>query len=283
MEAPAGVARRAEGAEGPPAASAPAGEPGAAGALTGRAERERRAYDEEHVFEHSHGWHVRFRHVFESPNTRAQEQVFQDVIRSAAAGGRVLELGCGDGDNAERLLALGARSVVGIDVSETLVARARERQAPGRLEFLCQDAMGPIDGRFDLVVGRAILHHLDYRMLLTRLRAENLAPGGTMVFLEPLGGNPLIRLFHWLAPRAHTPDERSFLAGDLRWLRRSFAGAEIVPFNYLSLPLGLVSSLVLRSADNPLLRLADRCDRWLARRARWLAPQFRQAVVVIHG
>jgi SAM-dependent methyltransferase len=248
-----------------------------------RAEREKRAYDEEHVFERSHGWHVRFRHVFECPNTRAHELLFHEAIRRSAAGGRVLELGCGGGANAEEMLKLGAVRVVGIDVSETLIARARERAVPGRLEFLCQDATESMDGRFDLVFGRAVLHHLDYRGLLQRLHATNLAPGGAMVFLEPLGGNPLIRVFHWLAPSAHTKDERSFLAEDLRWLETSFRGVEIVPFNYLSLPLGLVSSLLFRSADNLIMRVADRLDRWLARRARWLAPQFRQAVVIIRG
>jgi SAM-dependent methyltransferase len=248
-----------------------------------RAEREKRAYDEEQVFERSHRWHARFLHVFECPNTRAHEALFEDTVRRAIPGARVLELGCADGAYAEQLLAQGARSVHGIDVSETAVARARERAVPERLSFSCADATVPIEGRYELIVGRAILHHLDYRELLRRFYEQNLAPGGAMVFVEPLGGNLLIRLFHWVAPRAHTPDERSFLAGDLRWLRATFPAVEIVPFNYLSLPLGLVSSLLFRGADNPMTRVADRCDRWLARRAHWLSPQFRQAVVIIRG
>ncbi len=248
-----------------------------------RAEREKRAYDEDGVFASSHAWHLRFRHVFECPNTRVHEQLFGEIVRRASAGGRVLEIGCGDGATAEGLLRLGARSVRGIDVSATLISRARERQLPGRLEFLERDATQPIDGSYELVVGRAILHHLDYRTALSRLYQTNLAPGGTMAFLEPLGGNPLVRLFHWLAPSAHTEDERSFLRGDLRWLRSSFARVEIVPYNFLSLPCGLLSSLLLASADNGLMRLADRFDRWLARRARWLTPQFRQAIVVIRS
>jgi len=246
-----------------------------------RAEREKHAYDEEDVFETSHAWHVRFRHVFECPNTRAHEELFAETVRRAAAGGRVLELGCADGRGAAQILELGARSVRGVDISAKLVAQARERELPGRLEFLERDAAEPIDGTYDLVLGRAILHHLDYRGALTRLYETNLAPGGTMAFMEPLGGNPLIRLFHWIAPGAHTADERSFLADDLRWLATRFEHVEIVPFNYLSLPCGLASSLVFSRADNLLMRLADRFDRWLARRAPWLAPQFRQAILII--
>jgi SAM-dependent methyltransferase len=248
-----------------------------------RAQREQRAYDEEGVFESSHGWHVRFRHVFECPNTRAHEQLFDEIVRGAAAGGRVLELGCADGASALEILKLGARSVRGVDISEKLVARARVLELPGRLEFLQRDATEPIDGSYELVLGRAILHHLDYRVVLTRLFETNLAPGGTMVFMEPLGGNPLIRLFHWIAPSAHTADERSFLRDDLRWLEASFGRTEIVPFNLLSLPCGLLSSLLFRRPDNVLMRLADRFDRWLARRAPGLAPQFRQAIVVIRS
>jgi SAM-dependent methyltransferase len=246
-----------------------------------RAEREKRAYDEEDVFAASHGWHVRFRHVFECPNTQGHERLIDAIIERAAAGRRVLELGCADGANAEALVRAGARSVRGVDISEKSIARAARRARPGQLEFEQRDATEPIDGTYDLVLGRAILHHLDYRVVLKRLYETNLAPGGTMLFMEPLGGNPLIRLFHWIAPAAHTADERSFMKDDLRWLGASFARSEIVPFNYLSLPLGLASSLLFRRADNPLLRFSDRIDRWLARRAPWLAPQFRQAILVI--
>jgi len=248
-----------------------------------RAEREKRAYDEERVFESSHGWHVRFRHVFECPNTLAHERLFQETVRRAAAGGRVLELGCGDGASAQEILKLGAARVRGVDISETLIARAREREVPGRLDFLRRDATEPIDGTYELIVGRAVLHHLDYREVVKRLHAANLAPGGTMLFIEPLGGNPLIRIFHWMAPGAHTADERSFERDDLRWFETTFDRAEIVPFNYLSLPAGLLSSLLFRSADNMLTRLADRFDRWLAVRVLWLAPQFRQAVLIIRN
>jgi SAM-dependent methyltransferase len=248
-----------------------------------RAEREQHAYDEARVFECSHRWHARFPHVFDCPNTLAHERLFQETIRRAATGGRVLELGCGDGTSAHGMLGLGAASVRGVDISEILIARARERAIPGRLEFERRDASEPIDGTYELIVGRAVLHHLDYRQALGRLHASNLAPGGTMLFMEPLAGNPLIRVFHRLAPGAHTEDERSFERDDLVWFERTFAGIGIFPFNWLSLPAGIVSSLVFRRADNALTRLADLADRWLAKRARWLVPQFRQAVLVIRG
>ena len=100
-----------------------------------RADREKAAYDEGKVFETSHGWHLRFRHVFECPNTLRAEWVFRERLTRAVLGKRVLELGSGDGAHAESLLAAGADHVRGIDLSERFVALARRREVPGRLEF----------------------------------------------------------------------------------------------------------------------------------------------------
>lgn len=246
-----------------------------------RAERERKAYDEDAVWEHSNRWHQRFSHVFESPNTLRHERLFEDLQRSSAPGKRVLELGCGDGENAARLLSHGADYVFGVDVSESFLERAQDRAVPGRLAFAMHDATEPFSEPFDLIVGRAILHHIDYRDVIGRLHDRTLQPGGMMIFMEPLGSNALIRLFTLLAPRAHTPDERSFRAGDLRWFREHMTGFELYPFNYATLLAGIVSSRLLPSADNAMLRAADRIDVWLARHARWLEAQFRQAVLVI--
>lgn len=249
--------------------------------MSTRAEREKAAYDEQGIFEHSHGWHARFRHVFECPNTARHERLFQDRVRAGVGGRRVLDIGCGDGASSEALLAMGAAYVRGIDISEKFIAKAHARAQPGRLEFENRDATQPLTGEFDVIFGRAILHHLDWRVVLRRLHRESLAPGGLMIFMEPLGSNLLIRAFHALAKGAHTPDEKSFDAQDLRWLRGSFPGVEILPVNYLSFPAALVSSLILSSADNALLRACDGADRWLARHAAFLAARFRQAIIVI--
>jgi 2-polyprenyl-3-methyl-5-hydroxy-6-metoxy-1,4-benzoquinol methylase len=249
--------------------------------MSSRAEREKAAYDEHGVFEQSHGWHVRFRHVFECPNTARNERLLEQRLRAAVAGGRVLDIGCGDGASSEALLELGAARVLGIDVSETFIAKARRRERPGTLEFVNGDVGAPLEGEFDVICGRAILHHLDYRSVLGRLYDRNLKPGGSMIFVEPLGSNLLIRLFHAVARHAHTPDERSFMRSDLSWFKQRFARLEILPINYLSFPAAILSSLVFRRADNVLTRACDRADVWLARGVPPLVPQFRQAIFVI--
>lgn len=245
-----------------------------------RAERERRAYDEGDIEEVNAAWHDRFPHVFEAPNTRRVERLFDERTRAAVAGRRVIDIGCGFGRSSERLLGFGAAYVRGIDISETAIARARERTVPGRLEFSVDDVTQALDGVYDAVFGRSILHHLDYRGFLERVYADNLAPGGAMLFMEPQGANLLIRTYARLIADAHTPDEQSLMPDDLDWFRRSFADVELVPVNYLSFPVALASSKLLPSADNALLRWCDQADWSLARRPK-LRPRFRQTMLVV--
>lgn len=63
-----------------------------------------------------------------------------DMLATHAPGARVLDVGCGEGYVARKVLELGAASVVGVDVSEEMVARATE--AASRAEsYICADAV----------------------------------------------------------------------------------------------------------------------------------------------
>jgi len=83
-----------------------------------------------------------------------------------AAGARVLELGCGNGD---LLAAVRPARGVGIDRSEEMVACAQQRHP--ELEFLCLDAQGfQLDERFDYVVLSNVLHEVqDVQAVLANL------------------------------------------------------------------------------------------------------------------
>jgi len=63
-----------------------------------RTEREKKAYDNDNVWESSHKWHVKFSHVFECPNTIRSEKIFTDFIKNNVNGKRVLDIGCGSGE-----------------------------------------------------------------------------------------------------------------------------------------------------------------------------------------
>jgi SAM-dependent methyltransferase len=183
---------------------------------------------------------------------------------------------------------MGAAQVLGLDISEASLAIARERAdaqpylRDGRLDFRLGDVTARPEGSFGCVFGRSILHHIDYRSVLPRLYDEHLEPGGAMLFMEPQGENLLIRAYTRMVGAAHTPDERSFMAEDLRWLGEHFAGLELHPVNYLTLPAGIVTSLLRTPPDIAPMRACDRADDWIARRLPRLRPHFRQTIVVIH-
>jgi ubiquinone/menaquinone biosynthesis C-methylase UbiE len=116
-------------------------------------------------------------------------------------GDRVVELGCGPGAFSRRILRrLGAGGVlVGVDATEGLLAQARAAltgAGPARFEPVKADVtgLGPWLNGADVVVGRAVLHHVPVaEILLGRLRAV-LQPGTRVGFLEPDFRAPLARL-----------------------------------------------------------------------------------------
>ena len=99
----------------------------------------------------------------------------QDAVATASEGIdalTVLELGTGTGETALRVLALHAGAAwTGIDSSEAMLARARERLPAADLRLgRLEDPLPP--GPFDLVVSALAVHHLDAdgkRDLFTRV------------------------------------------------------------------------------------------------------------------
>ncbi|MDB5313687.1 MAG: tam 1 [Gemmataceae bacterium] len=114
---------------------------------------------------------------------------------------RVVELGCGPGGFTRRILdRLGPTGVVvGVDSAPGLLeqaARSLSGAGPGRVELVRADIsqLGPwLDGA-DVVVGRAVLHHIPMaEFLVGRLRAT-VRPGTRVGFMEPDFRTPLARL-----------------------------------------------------------------------------------------
>ena len=242
---------------------------------------ERAAYDEGVVFERSASWNLRVPHVFHGPNTERGEALFVQLCAEAVqSGGRVLDAGCGTGETARQAVERGASQVMAVDLSERFLREARQRgDGEGRIEYRLHDLHRPLDGRFDLVVGRSVLHHIDWRSFLQRTYSENLAPAGRMVFMEPMS-HPMTIAFHRLVRSAHTPGEYPLSRSDVGWLEQTFPHCGVHPINFLSFPAGVLSSYLFRSADNSLTRATDAIDRRLERRE-GLRGYARQAIIVI--
>jgi SAM-dependent methyltransferase len=99
-------------------------------------------------------------------------------------GRRVLDLGCGVGQLAHHLATSGASEVVGVDLSERMLERARTEWAHPRVTYR-REAIERLEfepARFDLVVSSLALHYVeDYARLMSRI-ASWLAPGGVLVY-----------------------------------------------------------------------------------------------------
>jgi trans-aconitate 2-methyltransferase len=102
------------------------------------------------------------------------------------AGMRVVDLGCGTGElTREMHVALAARETVGVDSSETMLAKSAAFAAPGlSFEKGLLESWAP-KGPLDLVFSNAALHWVpDHEALYARF-ARMLAPGGQVAIQVP--------------------------------------------------------------------------------------------------
>lgn len=249
--------------------------------MSERSQREQILTDQGEIYEKWHMQRKRYNHIFASPNTINSENAFKHILQEAVPGQRVLEIGCGTGGYALQISQLGAAYVLALDISQKRIIQARQHEIQGVLDFQVADVARPLEGTYDVIVGRSVLHHLNYQEVLIRLIHDNLSENGTMLFYEPLGSNLLIRLYHMLSQNAHTPDEHPFERSDLAWLQARFTDFTLLPINYLSLPLGAISSFLFKNANNGVLRMADKIDNFLATHIPWLGPRFRAAIFIM--
>jgi SAM-dependent methyltransferase len=103
------------------------------------------------------------------------------------AGLEALDLASGEGHYARMLRGLGAARVIGVDISEGMIALARESEArePLGVEYVkaAVDDLGVV-GAFDVASAVYLLHYAPTREQLSamcRTIAANLRPGGRLV------------------------------------------------------------------------------------------------------
>jgi tRNA threonylcarbamoyl adenosine modification protein (Sua5/YciO/YrdC/YwlC family) len=162
------------------------------------------------------------------------EVLQRELLAAATASGievrTILDLGTGTGETAAGLLAaLPRASLVGVDISASMLDAARSRLPAARVSDLrvarLQDPLP--EGPFDLIASALAVHHLtaaEKADLFTRVRAA-LTPGGRFVLadvIEPADpGDAVI-------PLTRGYDKPSPLSAQLRWLGEAgFASANV--------------------------------------------------------
>lgn len=116
----------------------------------------------------------------------------------------IIEVGCGHGANSEYLGEL-FDNYMGLDYSEELVKIASERYGNLKTKFVV-DNIKEIDkyGRFDIVIGIGILHHVD-NIEEVLLKLKEIGHENTLyLFYEPQRGNPFIQLLRKIRMKIDT-------------------------------------------------------------------------------
>jgi ubiquinone/menaquinone biosynthesis C-methylase UbiE len=154
-------------------------------------------------------------------------------------GKHVLEYGCGLGHMATLLVRSGAQ-VTSFDLSRRSVQVTRQRvelnneAGEAELTVAAGESLPFADESFDVIFGKAILHHLEADIGAGDLYRV-LKPGGKAVFTEPMGMNPIlnfVRDYVWYPKKTPRGADHPLLYEDIyAW------GAQFRDFHYREIEL----------------------------------------------
>lgn len=197
-------------------------------------------------------------------------------------GDSVLDLGCGRGSKTDALRLLGV-DPVGIDLDPDAIRQAREDFPKTRFQVGDVHALPFADNTFDALFSLSVLQYVDREAVLKECHRV-LKPGGRAVFVEHLGRNPFVRAYRvarkvcrweyapYLTPRGYIDVHKH---GEFENL---FAKTQVRAF-HLTTPLALGVAVLKRHfsgrdlsvRSGRLIKVLERCDTFLMKRAEWLS------------
>lgn len=116
---------------------------------------------------------------------------FSDITRQMLfeemgdiAGKKVLDIGCGDGSDSEKIAQKGA-NVYGIDISKEMIKHAKAKHPKITFVVASADKLPFTDGEFDVVYSRFALHYLNNEEPAFKEIFRVLKRGGIAALLVP--------------------------------------------------------------------------------------------------
>jgi tRNA (mo5U34)-methyltransferase len=148
------------------------------------------------------------------------EPAVRAALAAGAPGARVLDLGCNEGLFAHLALRWGAERVVGCDIRERNIRRARAIRShygipSARLEFRRADvrALDPTElGPFDVVLVLGLIYHLEDPVGALRIAHRLTLPGGLCVVESQLTRQREPLIHGWGTSSAWEAADASFAA-----------------------------------------------------------------------
>jgi len=178
---------------------------------------------------------------FENIFYKALHNMYEDFnlyISKKAKKKIVLDYGCGVGNITQKIARFNPKKLVGIDISDISINKAiiNAKNLNLQIEYLVDNCESTKlkENTFDLVFGSGILHHLNIEKSISEINRV-LKINGEMVFLEPLGNNPLINLYRKLTPNSRSIDEHPFIEKDFNLINSLFKNINIKYYGFFTL------------------------------------------------
>ncbi len=141
--------------------------------------------------------------------------------------GKILVLGCGDVD-ITLLSKYKFNQIVGIDISPESVKKInlfiKNKGLGDKIKCFVMDAhnLEFSDKEFDIIFGTGILHHLNIEKASEEMRRV-LKDNGEIIFMEPLGINPVLNWHRKRTPEARTEFEHPLRSKDFKTIKKYFS------------------------------------------------------------
>lgn len=154
---------------------------------------------------------------------------------SGYRGKRLLDVGCGLGNDSARFAAGGAQ-VTGVDIAPRAVELSRDnfahRGLPGVFEVMDGERLSFPDAAFDVVYCHTVLHFTaDARRMVSEIHRV-LKPGGQAILMTVNSGSWLFALQKLMKVEIDYPDSpvfRKYSINEFRQMLAPFSRVEIIP------------------------------------------------------
>jgi len=178
-----------------------------------------------------------------NPNLLSSFKFCYKILGENCKNKVVLDYGCGNGIHSIFPAIMGAKKVIGIDLSEKSLEIAKERvKKEGleeKVEFISMDCekMEFSDNSFDIIFDGGTFSSLDLNKAYPEL-SRVLKPDGVLIGVETFGHNPFTNLKRkinkLIGKRTGWAAEHIFKMEDLKTAKRYFSKSEVHFFHLIS-------------------------------------------------